>query len=219
MAKRLTQWLKDLDFDATFVRHPGATPLGAELRKLIANPEMSVDAQTRALLLASDNAAFISSVLRPSLERNKWLISDRNNFITSIPYQVADGVDPAHLDKIHAATYPLDQFPKIDLLLIMRVSYETACSRRQVRTTHERAETFEKKMTDRSFFDRVANAYDKLMEDHSERLLKFIRPADGGIAPEGTPRCLYIDANQSEDAVFSGIIEAVLPMTQQTVQQ
>jgi dTMP kinase len=210
IAKDLAKWLNnDLNVKAIYTRNPGATPLGKELRRLIADPTMSVDAQTRALMFATDNSAYISTILKPETAVGTWVIADRNNFITSMAYQIADGVNLEHLDRIHAATYPIEEVPKVDLLLIMRVDYETAKARRAVRSSGEKSETYEKKMTDQDFFNRVSNAYDQLMNEQTARLLKYVRPAGSDIAPIDTPRCLYIDATQSYDAVFNNVKEAV----------
>lgn len=210
VAQRLTEWLNEKGgVRAIHTRHPGATPLGRELRKMISDPEMSVGPQTRALLFAADNSAYISSILTPKLEQGTWIVADRNNYISSMAYQIADGCSLDALDKIHAATFPMELIPKIDLLIIMRVSYETACSRREVRSANEKNETFEKKMSSRDFFDRVSNAYDKIIDEHMDRVLHFVHETCGEIAPEGTPRVLYIDANKSFEEVFADVQEAV----------
>jgi dTMP kinase len=206
-ASKLVEYLKSQGKNAIYTRHPGATPLGKELRRIIENPELSVDGLTRGLLFATDNCAYISSVLKPALERGVWVISDRNNFISSIAYQIADGCSFDQLDRIHAATYPVDQIPKIDLLMVLRVDYETACSRRAAaRTEVSKSETFEKKMASRQFFDKVADAYDQLLTKHTDRLLKFVQPTS--LDPT-TPKCLYIDATKPFEVMFSNIVDAV----------
>jgi dTMP kinase len=206
-AQKLVEYLKSKGKEAIYTRHPGATPLGKELRRIIENPELSVDGLTRGLLFATDNCAYISSVLRPALENDVWVISDRNNFISSIAYQIADGCSFDQLDKIHAATYPVDLIPKIDLLMVLHVDYDTACARRNaVRTETSKNETFEKKMGNKQFFDKVSNAYGQLMSSHSDRLLKFVKPTS---LDQHTPRCLYIDATKPFDVMFDHILEAV----------
>jgi len=210
MAKKLVDWLKQQNKDVIYTRHPGATPLGKELRRIIENSELSVDGYIRGLLFATDNAAYISTILRPTLQKGTWIVSDRNNFISSLAYQIADGVALEQLDKIHTATYPADLIPKIDLLIILRASYEVAYLRREnSKSAASKEETYEKKMGTRDFFDRVSNAYSSLMEDQISRLEKFVHTISDDIDPDKTPRCLYINAARSEDAVFNDIIQAV----------
>lgn len=206
-AAKLVEYLKSQGKDAVYTRHPGATPLGKELRRIIENPELSVDGLTRGLLFATDNCAYISSILKPALERGTWVISDRNNFVSSIAYQIADGCSFDQLDRIHAATYPVDMIPKIDLLMVLRVDYETACTRRAAaRSETSKSETFEKKMASRQFFDKVSSAYDVLLTKHTDRLLKFVQPTS---LDPNTPRCLYIDATKPFEVMFGNIVEAV----------
>lgn len=210
-AQKLVEWLKAQGRDAIYTRHPGATPLGKELRRIIENPELSVDGQTRGLLFATDNCAYISSILRPALEKGTWVISDRNNFISSIAYQIADGCSFDQLDRIHAATYSPDLIPKIDLLMVLTVDYETATARRNAaRTESSKQETFEKKMASRAFFDKVGGAYNQLLESHSPRLLKYVKATS--IDP-ATPRCIYLDATKPFDEMFNSIVEAIQTLT------
>ena len=219
IAVELTKWLNEkCGVKAIHSRHPGATPLGKEIRKIVANPELSVDHQTRALLFAADNSAYMTSVLRPAMAEDSWMVADRNNYISSLAYQIADGCSIEALEKIHDATYPSELVPKIDLLLILRVSYETAKKRREARSSGEKAEHFEKQMASRDFFDRVSGAYDSLVDDHAERLLSFVHATKTVVAPEGTPRVLYIDANKPFDAVLADVQEAAKSLLHERVE-
>lgn len=175
-AKIVNSWLNGMGISSIYTRHPGATPLGIELRKIIENPDLSVDGKTRGLLFAADNCAYITSVLKPTLESGSWIVADRNNFISSLAYQIADGCSFDHLDNIHAATYPAAEVPKIDLLLVLNVDYDVACARRKAtRTTDSNNETFEKKMMSKEFFDKVSNAYKSLSTTYANKLTKFAK--------------------------------------------
>lgn len=203
-ATKLVEYLKSKGKEAVYTRHPGATPLGKELRRIIENPELSVDGLTRGLLFATDNCAYISSILKPALEKDIWVVSDRNNFISSIAYQIADGCSFDQLDRIHAATYPVDSIPKIDLLMILKIDYDTACKRRgAVRSESSKQETFEKKMASKDFFDRVSNAYNSLLSRHTEKMFKFVKTR------QGVPNLQYIDATKPFDEMFADIVESV----------
>lgn len=212
MAQRLVEWLKPYGIPTLHTRHPGATQIGKKLRELIADPMIYVDPHTRALLFAADNASYINNLLRPAIENGTWVISDRNDFISSLAYQVADGCSLEMLDAVHAATYPFEHLPKIDLLFILQIDYDTACQRRQSRSSSNQSETYETKMSRKEYFDRIANAYDRMLEDQTERLLRFVHHTSDDVVPEYTPRCLYIDATKSQDFVFNQITEAVKPL-------
>lgn len=207
-AAKLVEHLKSQGKEAIYTRHPGATPLGKELRRIIENPELSVDGLTRGLLFATDNCAYISSILKPALERGVWVISDRNNFVSSIAYQIADGCSFDQLDRIHAATYPQESIPPIDLLMVLKIDYETACKRRaNARSESAKQETFEKKMASREFFDKVSNAYNSLMSEHAWRLIKFVKPISE--YHRSVPTMVHIDATKSFDEMFTDIVESV----------
>lgn len=218
IAKQLVEWFqKKTSIQTVYTRHPGSTLIGRELRQLIANPDLHVDPQTRALLFAADNSSFITNILKPKLEQGTWIISDRNNYISSLAYQIADGCSLDQLDKIHAATYPIKELPKIDLLLIMQTDYKTAYERRAVRSASEKSETYEKKMADQTYFNKIANAYNTLVEKHSDRLLKFVHSTKSEIVPIETPRCLYIDATRSAEEVFADTEEAIKSVLHESI--
>jgi len=68
----LQQSLKDLD--PVFTREPGSTWVGDAVRRAIAE---RVDPVTEALLFVADHAAHLEAVVRPALEGEKMVISDR----------------------------------------------------------------------------------------------------------------------------------------------
>lgn len=209
MSQRLAKWLQEsAGIDAVWTRHPGATATGKELRKLIVESHHPIDPHTRGLMFAADNSAFIHEVLQPKLAAGTWVIADRSNFISSMAYQIADGATFDALDKIHDAT-AAGGSPPIDLLMIFRASFETIQRRLALRPESEKSDSYQKKLADRKYFDKITNAYASMMEEQSTRLLKFVRPAKSEFTPANTPRCLYIDANGEQDDVFAAIKEAV----------
>jgi dTMP kinase len=63
---------------ARLTHEPGATGLGAALRRLLLSPEappMSVRAE--ALLMAADRAEHVTQVVGPALAAGEWVVSDR----------------------------------------------------------------------------------------------------------------------------------------------
>lgn len=209
MSQRLAKWLHDTaGVDAVWTRHPGATSTGMELRKLIVESHHPIDPHTRGLMFAADNSAFIHEVLKPKLDAGTWVISDRSNFISSMAYQIADGATFDTLDKIHDATLAAG-CPKIDLLMIFRASFETIQKRLALRPESEKSDSYQKKLSDRKYFDKIMSAYDRMVEEQSERLLKFVHSTKSEFTPANTPRCLYIDVNQDQDEVFATVEDAV----------
>jgi dTMP kinase len=86
-AAMLADWLRDdQGHDVVLTREPGATPLGARLRKLLLNREQKLDPRTEALLFAADRADHVASLVRPAMERGAVVVTDRY-VDSSIAYQ------------------------------------------------------------------------------------------------------------------------------------
>lgn len=74
---------------ALLTHEPGATPLGAQLRRLLLDPDPRVPApapRTETLLMAADRAEHVAQVIRPSLESGTWVVTDRYSGST-VAYQ------------------------------------------------------------------------------------------------------------------------------------
>jgi len=66
---------------------PGATALGAGLRRLLLDPDLPhVCARAEALLMAADRAEHVDEVVGPALEAGAWVVTDRFSGST-IAYQ------------------------------------------------------------------------------------------------------------------------------------
>ena len=207
ISKKLAEWLnQEAGINAVLTRHPGATPVGRALRQLMLETDM--DAHTRGLLFSADNSAFIHEILKPKVAAGSWIICDRNNFISSLAYQIADGVPLEELDNMHSAVIRKDM-PKIDLLLVFRATHDNIKKRYDGRPEAEKNNKYEEKMASKAYFDKIMSAYERLMEQHPKRLLRFVESTQSGVAPSDTPRCLFIDANGSVDEVFASVQEAV----------
>lgn len=75
---------RGLEVHATF--EPGATELGRALRDLLLGGELAVSPRAEALLMAADRAQHVADVVRPTLDRGAWVVSDR--FVgSSLAYQ------------------------------------------------------------------------------------------------------------------------------------
>jgi len=115
------------DIGAVFTREPGATWIGAQVRRAIAE---ELDPVAEALLFAADHAAHLEAVVRPALARGAPVISDRYTD-SRYAYQWAtlEGVLPdplAWLRMVHNGwTIPPDH----TLLLVLPV--EVALSRKR----------------------------------------------------------------------------------------
>ena len=85
--KNIRAFFEDKGIDIVFIREPGGTPIGEDIRKIILdrdNREMCE--MTEAMLYAAARAQHVREVIRPALEEGKTVICDR--FVdSSIAYQ------------------------------------------------------------------------------------------------------------------------------------
>tara|TARA_Y100001968_G_C19160732_1_gene620719 strand:+ start:162 stop:806 length:645 start_codon:yes stop_codon:yes gene_type:complete len=81
---QITKWLNETDLipqenQLIITREPGGTKLGQSIRSLLLDTSQknSPDSITELLLYAADRAQHINQIIRPSLNRGDWVISDR----------------------------------------------------------------------------------------------------------------------------------------------
>ena len=81
---QLSQWLIGTDLipennQLVITREPGGTKLGKSIRSLLldTSKENSPDSITELLLYAADRAQHVNEIIRPSLNKGDWVISDR----------------------------------------------------------------------------------------------------------------------------------------------
>ena len=71
---------------AIFTREPGGTDLGETLRNLVLEPEAHVDLRAEALMIAAARAQHVAEVIRPALDADQPVVTDRFT-ASSIAYQ------------------------------------------------------------------------------------------------------------------------------------
>jgi dTMP kinase len=74
---------------ALVTHEPGATPLGAQLRRLLLDPDSDsapVTPRAETLLMAADRAQHVAEVIEPALASGVWVVTDRYSAST-IAYQ------------------------------------------------------------------------------------------------------------------------------------
>jgi len=88
-ASRLAEWLTERGVAVTLTHEPGATDLGARIRRiLLDSPDGSLTPRAEALLFAADRAHHVDTVIRPALDRGEVVITDRY-VDSSLAYQGA----------------------------------------------------------------------------------------------------------------------------------
>jgi dTMP kinase len=83
----LCAWLEGLGHTVVSTREPGGTPFGAAVRELVLHGD-HVAPRAEALLFAADRAHHVETLIRPALERDEVVVTDRY-LDSSIAYQGA----------------------------------------------------------------------------------------------------------------------------------
>lgn len=174
----LADRLEALGRQVVVVREPGGTPLGERVRELLKHDPAGrgMAPETELLLMNASRAELVRRVIRPALEAGGCVLSDRFSDSTvayqgagrGLARQMIDGVIEAATDGIRPVR-----------TLWLRVPPAVAAERLRARhaANSDAADRFEQEQ--RSFFNRVEQAYEAIGREEPERFL----PVDGTGSP------------------------------------
>jgi dTMP kinase len=168
-------------------REPGGTTLGQKLRTALLDVQEQVDPLAELLVFAADRAQHVRKHLRPALEQNQIVLSDRYADAT-VAYQGGGrGFEPKLIEEIvELATGGL----KPDLTLLFDLSVAESAVRTRKRVQNKRTDRLDKE--DAEFHTRVRNAYLEIAKGEPERFR-------------------IIDARGSVDQTHQVVMEIVVP--------
>lgn len=152
-------------------REPGGTPVAEALRAQLLDAERSWTPEAELLYIVTARADLVARVIRPALEAERIVLSDRYT-LSTLAYQVAGrGVDPAFAERcLAAATGGLAP----DLTLIVDLPPEEGLARQQA--AGKRQDRLDRESLD--FHQRVAARY--LAESGPG-----VHHLDGRLSPDG----------------------------------
>lgn len=169
VAEALHRKLSDFRIDKEIIltQHPGSTPLGKHIRKLVKfphqiDPSINIDELSRQMLYMVDTVNFIKTLLEPSLNDGKIIFADRSSFISALVYGVADGLRLQDIENLFDVITP----PKADRLIILQLPASTSVERMRIsRATSGtdgvgELDHYDKKPLE--FFDKINSIYDTL---------------------------------------------------------
>ncbi|HVB91003.1 MAG TPA: dTMP kinase [Acidimicrobiales bacterium] len=112
---------------ARLTHEPGATALGATLRKVLLAPDApALSLRAEALLMAADRAEHVALVLQPALTAGEWVVSDRFSGSTLAYQGYGRGLPVAELATLVA--WATDKLVA-DLSILIDVTVEVAGTR------------------------------------------------------------------------------------------
>jgi len=85
-AKLLSTWLNSQKIDHILTKEPGTifSKECQQIRQLLLSPENNLSPRSELLLYLADRAQHVESCIRPALEEDKWVISDRYSWSTYV---------------------------------------------------------------------------------------------------------------------------------------
>ncbi len=142
--------------DVVMTREPGATDVGARIRELVLHHRDPLSARAEALLFAADRADHVDTVIRPSLDAGRIVLSDRY-VDSSLAYQGAGrGLT---IDEIRRLTRFATQGLSPDLTVLLDIPARVGLARARDRGGGDKVET-----ESIGFHERVGAAFRMLAE-------------------------------------------------------
>lgn len=156
------QFAQEHGIKTTFLREPGGTELGIEIRHiLLTNKAHQLSPKTEVLLFTADRNHLVETEILPKLENDELVIGDRGIESTKI-YQVAGGgISAETINTISSLILP-SWYLRPDALALLSISRATREKRMSDRYKTEGADKIESRDTE--YYDRVFDGY-KALED------------------------------------------------------
>ncbi|MCA1594450.1 MAG: dTMP kinase [Acidobacteria bacterium] len=147
-------------------REPGGTPLGTRLREALLDAQEQVDPLAELLLYAADRAQHVRALVRPALESDHIILSDRYADAT-VAYQGAGRGFPDQLIAEVVALATGGLMPDLTLIFDLTVDESLRRTSRRVRDDQQ-ADRLDAE--DAAFHQRVRDAYMRIAAAEPERV-------------------------------------------------
>ena len=171
----LKKYFIEIEIDFIFTKEPGGTREGNEIRNILLDRSMELEPYTETLLLLADRVQHVKKIIKPALEKNKNIFSDRYIDSTYAYQGAGRGISQDDLDNF----INLLNFPIPDLTIFLDLSITEGIKRVKKRGEVDRFEEEEV-----SFFEKIRQFYLETAKKNSKRFF-------------------VIDASQSMDEVFN----------------
>ena len=183
--QRCVAWLESRGTTVVTCRDPGTTVVGERLRQLVVDGQgIALGPECETLVYMAARAQLVREVIRPSLERGHWVVSDRF-LLSNVVYQGYG---------FGLATQPLWQVGAFatggclpDVSIVLDVDPETAAARRV-------GEADRMESRDRAYFLRLREGF----------------LAEAARAPQSIK---VVDATRSESEVHVAVQQAILGLS------
>ena len=156
----ITKILEKYSINYITTKEPGGGPLGTELRSMLLNKKSNITSEVELLLMMADRKDHVDNLIKPNLEKDIWVISDRY-LDSTIAYQGGGRqLDIKLIDSLSAEL----KLPTPDLTLLFDLPVDVALQRAEKRSELDR---FEREPKD--FHSRIRDSYLELAA-HNHRI-------------------------------------------------
>jgi len=177
---KLSKWLIETNLipqnnQLVVTREPGGTKLGQSIRSLLLDTsiEKSPDSITELLLYAADRAQHVNEIIRPSLNKGDWVISDRFCGSTLAYQGYGRKLDIKLIKDLETiATQGISP----DITFLLDIPVEESIKRRISRSD----DRIEKEGTD--FLKNVSLGFEVLSEDNKWKKISALNTKEGIIS-------------------------------------
>ncbi|HZK29525.1 MAG TPA: dTMP kinase [Clostridia bacterium] len=164
----LADYLESIGLRTTLLREPGGTKIGEEIRRILLdmrNQGMTVE--TELFLFESARAQLVREVIRPSLERGIWVISDRFHD-SSVAYQGYGRGLP--IDMVQALNNWAIGETRPDLTILLELGLEARSMRLGKRQDSGHKDRFD--VESDAFKQRVCSGFHAIAKEEPARVIR-----------------------------------------------
>lgn len=166
-AQLLVTALEQEGYPVTLVREPGGTPIGEEIRKLLADPSYKdMSPLTEVFLFAASRSQLVEQTIRPQLGEGRIVVCDR--FIdATLAYQgFGRGVHHTQLREINdMCTWGV----RPDLTFLLDIEPAHGLNRVRTRSVETLTQLDRFEQLDMGFYERVRDGYLEISQDEPYR--------------------------------------------------
>lgn len=163
--ERVASELRRLGREVVCTREPGGTRLAEELRSLVLDPELIMNARTETLLYIAARADHVERVIKPALLAGKIVLCDRFSDSTEVYQGIVRGLP---LPAIHGLSTFASDGLEPDLTILLDGDPDLLAARRELRGVHDRYEN-----AGLEFQHKIRNGFMLLAEKYPQRIFKI----------------------------------------------
>ena len=160
LIESLKDFFKEKKIDFLFTREPGGTKEGQEIRKILLEQSFDLNPYAETFLLLADRIQHAESIIRPALQSNKHVLSDRYVESTFAYQGAGRGLNQRELEGFIKNL----NFPKPNLTIYLDLPVQEGLKRVKNRGKTDR---FERE--DLIFFEKIRNFYLDLVKKDPQR--------------------------------------------------